>query len=767
MRKLLSISALLFVSLMANAGYKVTPQSDGSVTITINDGGIESIDADKQQTIQKSTSVNIVTEGDYELTDEDLKKLMGGWEYSDNDQHDKECLLSIKTTNINFSECHVSNEAINKEKFGRYVGSVMRLISVTLSKYNDVPERCFAPRYGQYLESVTVPDGGTEKTIGSEAFQQMPKLKYLYIGDQVTKIGTNVCGWNISGISVLESVVFKSTKLTEIPEQAFQNCDKLSRVELPSEGLQTIGGKAFDHCSSLSAIHLPKTLATIKENAFLNCGLRYIVIPANVTSIESFAFQGNDKLVGVYLQGNNTKCSPNGFSNELTNHNFTNNKETDENNPCTSNEDWDNGKGGHPLILHYPGKGNKDKESASYQHYTNEYTKLLNDDAALEALKSVKDDNDKKQFMANFSQYNLKAGEFPEALWLWVNDNTKDCPFVWYQYTDNDGNPQKVRLWKSENAKSYWTLEDNDNEYNGWKQFMIAQADVEQTTHEDPRMKEDKWYSMCFPVDLTDLQLATAYGWGTEICEFDGVFKMTKEKDEKSDAGEYYQFRFHTHPNGIQIISQSASHYNNVANNEISASTHAAGTVVVKANTPYMIHPATKNVDENGNLVSRIIPDVPQSSWKPDNNKLIPFIPTSDADNFVPDYEFIGNYTDKGNIPANSWYFGYKNNGTVFVLNHSTNGKEGACPAYSAFVKYIGTKPETVDAKNCHFQIFNEPKDDTITGIDEVSLTKQATPAALSNKIFNLNGQVVKEGNDLTGLSKGIYIMNGKKYIVK
>lgn len=763
MRKFLIVSALWLVSLMANASYTVTTNSDGSVTITVSDGGIESIEADKQQAIQKYTSVNIGTEGTYELTDEDLKKLMGGCEYKDDTQHDKECLLSIKTTNMDFSESHISTEAMDKGKFGRYVGSVMHLSSVTLSKYNNVPDNCFAPNLnGQYLERVTVPDGGTEKTIGMQAFQAMPKLQYLYIGDNVTEIGENLCGWGEANKSVLASVVFKSTKLTEIPKMAFQKCTNLAKVELPSEGLKTIGENAFDDCQNLEAIHLPRTLETIKQNAFLSCGLRYIVIPANVKSIESFAFQDNNELVGVYLQGNSTKCSPNGFSNELTNHKFSNNKETDENNPCTSNEDWSNGNGGHPLVLHYPGAGNKNKESVSYQNYTNEYTKLLNDDEALEALKSVNSADDKTKFLKTFSQYHLKDGEFPEDLWKWVKDNTQECPFVWYQYTDNDGKTQKMRLWKSEDGKGYWTLENENADYNGWKQFMIAQADVQQTTHEDPRMIEDKWYSMCFPVDLTDLQLATAYGWGTEICEFDGVFKMTQEADDThATPQEYHEFRFHSHPNGISIISQ-----NEIANNEISSSTYAAGTVVVKANTPYMIHPASKNVDENGNLVARIIPDVPQSSWKPDNKNLIPVIPTSDADNFIPGYEFIGSYTEKGDIPANSWYFGYKSNGT-FALNHSTNGKKASWPAYSSLIKYNGTEPETLNAKNCRFQIFNKSKDNTTTGINEVNLNPSTPAATMSHKIFNLNGQVVKEGNDLSGLSKGIYIMNGKKYIVK
>ena len=49
----------------------------------------------------------------------------------------------------------------------------------------------------------------------------------------------------------------------------------------------------------------------------------------------------------------------------------------------------------------------------------------------------------------------------------------------------------------------------------------------------------------------------------------------------------------------------------------------------------------------------------------------------------------------------------------------------------------------------------------TTTGISQVEGIKQA----LQGKVFNLQGQCV--GSSLQGLSKGIYIVNGKKVIIK
>ena len=51
------------------------------------------------------------------------------------------------------------------------------------------------------------------------------------------------------------------------------------------------------------------------------------------------------------------------------------------------------------------------------------------------------------------------------------------------------------------------------------------------------------------------------------------------------------------------------------------------------------------------------------------------------------------------------------------------------------------------------------------TGIKEVST--QTTAKADRGVVYNTNGQVVRTDGDLQGLTKGVYIVNGKKYVVK
>ncbi len=701
MRKLLTVSALLLVSLMANAGIKITNvPAENSDVITI-DGKIGSNEAKGMRSARANTiittaaTVKVVTEDNYELNKDDIVNLLGSY------KGDKSIINKQTTKELDFSDAKFVDEDINvHENLGEKISYFDNLEIFVWSKDEDVPEAIC--RGNKTIKRVVITGVGENKIIGKDAFQ---------------------------------------------------NCINLTSVDLPS-GLETISTEAFEGCTNLRAISLPNTLTTICTNAFDNCGLEYIVIPENVETIEAQAFQRCDNLVGVYIMGSKAKCGLSGFDNVLTHTNFKN--ETtgfSEDEPAVST-DWEN-EGRHPLVLHITDDGTGE----TLKKYANPSWLMLNSETIEEDLKNFDGSEDAKK--AFCEKYNIGENVFPWDLRDYVNGTSTNCPYAYYKYIGNDGKEHTTKLWrKGDNGR----FDDNNfrkiTEYAGFNQFMIIQDDAHQSTHTDTRILEDKWYSMCFPVDLTDSQLATAYGWGTEICEFDGVFES---KDEDTNTN-IYEFRFKSHPyssaNGV--ISQNA-------NNTSATSSKAAGTVVTKAHKAYMIHPANKSANADGTPAARIIPDLSDSEWEEGKTTApIATYPTV-GENLVKEYEFIG-YYDKdesvGDIPSGSWFFGYKSDGT-FALNHSTKGKENAWKEYTALIRYVGNGTETVNTKNYRFLFSTAPKFNITTGIDNILIDKSNDFSTTSNKIFNLNGQVVKEGNDLSGLSKGIYIMNGKKYIVK
>lgn len=96
-----------------------------------------------------------------------------------------------------------------------------------------------------------------------------------------------------------------------------------------------------------------------------------------------------------------------------------------------------------------------------------------------------------------------------------------------------------------------------------------------------------------------------------------------------------------------------------------------------------------------------------------------------------------------------------KNDGTELFLDKNGN------------LRYPSTLPSQMKGMRAYFEVLggtsNEAKVNIGGGLS--SIDKLMNGEAMTGKVYNLNGQYV--GNTLDGLAKGLYIMNGKKYVVK
>ena len=132
-------------------------------------------------------------------------------------------------------------------------------------------------------------------------------IKYNSKEYEVTRIGEKAFRY-----ADVEHVILPST-VTFIGENAFQNCMKLTTIEL-NEGLCAISSNSFEHCEKLASVEFPSSLFTIGQYAFLCCtSLKRLVIPSNLQTIPPFCFQGCSNLETVELK-NISKIEKFGFS---------------------------------------------------------------------------------------------------------------------------------------------------------------------------------------------------------------------------------------------------------------------------------------------------------------------------------------------------------------------------------------------------------------------------------------------------------------------
>lgn len=542
-----------------------------------------------------------------------------------------------------------------------------------------------------------------------------------------------------SGNTTIEEIIMlepdKATDphLTIISQQAFQECTNLSNVRIP-DGVTEIGENAFEDCA-FEAIFLPNTLTKIGGNAFNKCkNLKSVTIPASVTSIGNSAFQKNYSMTDVYVLGNNVTI-PNGAFNENETYNF---KYEDDGDGIVEYEDWGTNNqeaSPHPLRLHVP-----DTPEAK-SNYINPCLQALNDPRMTDEILNNVGGN-----------YNFIAGILEEY------GITNYGGFIWDmgKYVVMDGR----RYFTDGNNK--FNLEGAPvvtNPYGGWRNFMLAAADVEKKVWPDTRLVESRWYSAVFPFEMSYNQVESTFGTNTDVREFTNVCEHTVNGKLTRTV------RFNKKP----AIPSATSGGRSVDKNK-------AG--YIKAGLPYMIHPGTRVeiIEVDGKQYGRTIAgvNVEEAQAIVDANSNLETVSrplvfdVTDTSTDGNDYFFRGTFKPQ-TLPANSFYLGYDpKNPTRWPLAFYVTTTDLA-EKWSAFTSIVRkTNNFATDNSNAKSMgidftlIIPEENFGITTGIESVSDQKSVN----NGVVYNLNGQII--GNQSTSnLSKGIYIVNGKKIVVR
>lgn len=150
--------------------------------------------------------------------------------------------------------------------------------------------------------------GNKVETIGESAFQNCSKVSELNIPESVVSMEKNVFN---SCSSLLKISLPQS--ITAIPEGAFMNCQALHEIAIPNSIL-TIGDNAFNGCGSIISINIPDKVTTIGQSAFYSCSsLEKVVFGKALESIGSQAFRSCSSLQSVNIPDNVTTIGREAF----------------------------------------------------------------------------------------------------------------------------------------------------------------------------------------------------------------------------------------------------------------------------------------------------------------------------------------------------------------------------------------------------------------------------------------------------------------------
>lgn len=296
------------------------------------------------------------------------------------------------------------------------------------------------------------------------------------------------------------------------------------------------------------------------------------------------------------------------------------------------------------------------------------------------------------------------------------------------------------------------------SEYIGLHQFTLTKADAEakSDTKKFPMDKyaDGEWHTICLPFNITKGQMKEIFGRAKtdvegkydniRLCKFNKVYRVV--------GGVNDQLKL--------CFNDERFHREDITDDD----------VVLEAHVSYMIRAQKENVVDGNEVVMenyQMVPGnpIPTQIFGTANGGMQTH---EDDDESDFSYRFIGTYLPNINMPQFSYFFSKTKR--IFRFQGGTTGKWN--PYTSVIEAPLGDEDDIAffggNGNNTNAKMYTAlgEKFDEATGINNVTIEADGEVVYTNGNVYNLNGQLVSNhGTD--GLQKGIYVVAGKKVLVK
>lgn len=290
--------------------------------------------------------------------------------------------------------------------------------------------------------------------------------------------------------------------------------------------------------------------------------------------------------------------------------------------------------------------------------------------------------------------------------------------------------------------------------------------------HLNKTFTKDKWNSFVLPVSLNRYQFRQAFGANARLAMLHALTSseiqfQTIDMDAMTDNGvvleaytPYIIFPTKIHTDGTNI---SPAYKATLTKTEGASETLE---VIVKANHYDIPNVTFKTNSENKNDLSKMNTDTwvsnVTSQVENSNGSMMAYgtfartfgtQATQDKDgvySFNNNYDIIGGRDDL----KNSYFF---DKGNLYCSSKRVRGLRG----FSCWFKPVNSSEST------KLNLYIDGVANGTTGIDDVAFGDEEPTGKAAKGIYNMNGQLVSNGSDTTNLPAGMYIVNGKKCVVR